>query len=183
MKLEKFYTLIFILIFPLINSYGQYDYLEDCANEQYKKLHLEENENFSVFDTIKEFENYLIDSGLLKDVTKKSYDTLIKKELSAKEIDHIKIYVKNNLKSFFEINDDGASFITLYNNCPSTIVRMSKEMSDEFYPIKKIYDKVIAEMYPEVCILKELSDKTDFNNEVSRLMLCNLIYRNWRDKI
>ena len=182
MNLKLSFLILFFIVISVNLSYSQYDYLEKCINDTCIRRGVSENTNFNLFDSIKKFEDYLMKSKLLKDRTQKSYNKLIKKDFSIQELKEIKEQIRFDFPFFFEFNDDGMNELMMYNNCPSEIVGMSLEMSNQFYPVKKIYDKIIAEGYPKSYILQELSEKTDFCNKISRLMLCNLVYRNWLAK-
>jgi hypothetical protein len=178
----KNFIKVLIIILSLSNySYGQYHELEKCINDGYKKSLKIETLNFNLFDSIKVFEDYLIKSKLLKNPKQKSYRRLIKKNISKKDLEKIMNDVQTNNKFIYEFND-GTYTVLMYNTCPYRTASSDKKMSEIFYPIIKIYNEFGAEMYPTKRVLNKLSCKTNYNNKVSRLMLCNLIFINWIGK-
>jgi len=158
-------------------SYGQYNELKNCINEKYEIYN--KSKNLNLFDSIKNYEVFLIESKLLKNKNKKSYCDLIKKEFSFNDLESIFKQVKKRQPFYYNFNDYSYNMIMMYNACPYEVARVSKEMSNKFYPVIKVYNKIIANSYPTSDILQELSGKTNYDNEVSRLMLCNLIYCKW----
>lgn len=170
-------NIIFIFLLLCNLSYGQYDELKKCINDKYEIYN--KSKNLNLFDSIKKFEIFLIESELLKNKSKKSYCDLIKKEFPFDNLESIIMKVRKRDSFFYNLNDYSYNMIMMYNACPYEIARVSKEMSNKFYPVIKVYNKVIANSYPTSDILRELSNKTNYDNEVSRLMLCNLVYCKW----
>lgn len=175
MKMSKKIIFIFLMLYNL--SYGQYNELKNCINEKYEIYN--KSKNLNLFDSIKNYEVFLIESKLLKNKNKKSYCDLIKKEFSFNDLESIFKQVKKRQPFYYNFNDYSYNMIMMYNACPYEVARVSKEMSNKFYPVIKVYNKIIANSYPTSDILQELSGKTNYDNEVSRLMLCNLIYCKW----
>ena len=172
----------FIIVLCLSNiSYGQYTELEKCINNEYKIFNTYETSTISIIDSIKVFEDYLLKSKLLKDTKEKSYQKLIKKNISIKRLEKIIKDIKTSNTFFYQFND-GTYTVLQYNTCPYKVASSNKKMSKVFYPIVKIYNDFIATMYPSKKILMNLSCKTNYENKVSRMMLCNLIYINWKTR-
>lgn len=179
MKMSKKNPQKFIIIFVLLCnlSYGQYDELKNCINKKYEIYN--KLKGLNLFDSIKKHEAFLMESKLLKNKSKKSYCDLIKKEFSFDDLGLIVNQVKNKEFFYYNFNDYSYNMIMMYNACPYEVARVSKEMSDKFYPVVQIYNKVIAKSYPTSEILQELWSNTNYDNEISRLMLCNLVYCKW----
>ncbi len=182
--MKKIFILCIILIIISCNS-NRIDYYEDmekCINQSHKENSLYLDENVSIIDSISLFENYLIQTNRLENREKRSYQLLIDLELDSKELNSIINDIKIKLLFFYRYNENSMSKVLIYNICASKVINSDPKVFKEFYPILKIYEKIFEEGTATKLILKELSLKTDYNDKVSRLLLCNLIYLHWYEK-
>lgn len=135
---------------------------------------LEIEKSVSVFDSIKKFENYLVNGKLLSGINKKDYQSLIsridenkflKKEFI--EFNSDNYFIENNLMTslFFEV---------LFYDC----VMSSFKAQLHYDFILRTKDKVQLNSYPNREILTELIDKVDFKSETQRLIITYLVYSN-----
>jgi len=158
---------------------GQYQELKTCINEQIVNYDIYDIDysflDFDMFDSIQKFENYLIEKKLLNKKNYKSYHKFINSDFEEEDIRTILF----KFPFLLDINEESQNAIGMYNNCPSIIVRNNMVWSETLWPQKKVYDRIVAEGSVNSEILNELSEVTDYNNYVSRLMLCNLIFIDW----
>ncbi len=128
----------------------------------------------SVFDSIKKFENYLVNGKLLYGINKKDYLSLISR------IDENKIlkkeFIEFNSDNYFIENNLMTSlfFEELFYDC----VMSSFKNQIHYDFILRTKDNVQLNSYPNREILTELIDKVDFQSETQRLIITYLVYSN-----
>ena len=186
----KYILSIFITLFFIScesNKYESESEFQNCINTKTFEIgiiyplntsELEIEKSVSVFDSIKKFENYLVNGKLLSGINKKDYQSLIsridenkflKKEFI--EFNSDNYFIENNLMTslFFEV---------LFYDC----VMSSFKAQLHYDFILRTKDKVQLNSYPNREILTELIDKVDFKSETQRLIITYLVYSNlyWR---
>ena len=182
----KYILSIFITLFFIScesNKYESESEYQNCINTKTFEIgiiyplntsELEIEKSVSVFDSIKKFENYLVNGKLLSGINKKDYQSLIsridenkflKKELI--EFNSDNYFIENNLMTslFFEV---------LFYDC----VMSSFKAQLHYDFILRTKDKVQLNSYPNREILTELIDKVDFKSETQRLIITYLVYSN-----
>jgi hypothetical protein len=166
-----------ILFFNLLQLNAQYQELKDCINEQVNKnsyiLDYEIKSKVDVFDSIEKLENYLLQNKLLKNRDQKSYQDLDKNE----NIDFEKLY--KEFPFLFAWNYEFGYLEVTYNGCFSIVSNNNMKWAEKLWPEKKVYDKIIAQAIVNSSIVNQLSMSIDYRNDISRLMLCNLIFGKW----
>ena len=165
-----------ILFFNLLQLNAQYQEIKDCINEQVNKnfyiVDCEINSKVDVFDSIEKLENYLLQNNRLKYKNQKSYQDLDKNE----NIDFEKIY--KEFSFLFAWNYEFGYLEATYNGRFS-IVANNMKWAEKLWPEQKVYDKIIAQAIVNSSIVDQLSTSIDYRNDISRLMLCNLIFGKW----
>ena len=182
----KYILSIFITLFFIScesNKYESESEYQNCINTKTFEIgiiyplntsELEIEKSVSVFDSIKKFENYLVNGKLLSGINKKDYQSLIsridenkflKKEFI--EFNSDNYFIENNLMTslFFEV---------LFYDC----VMSSFKAQLHYDFILRTKDKVQLNSYPNREILTELIDKVDFKSETQRLIITYLVYSN-----
>ena len=182
----KYILSIFITLFFIScesNKYESESEFQNCINTKTFEIgiiyplntsELEIEKSVSVFDSIKKFENYLVNGKLLSGINKKDYQSLIsridenkflKKEFI--EFNSDNYFIENNLMTslFFEV---------LFYDC----VMSSFKAQLHYDFILRTKDKVQLNSYPNREILTELIDKVDFKSETQRLIITYLVYSN-----
>lgn len=178
--MKNIINLIIIVIVSNNLSFCQKSPVEKCINKRTVKNYNFIDSDFNLFDSIKEFESSLIKSSLLKGKRKSDYLIFIKRKNNFQEINGFIKNVKLKHSFLYQFNEDILNMTMVYSQCPSEVIRNAKQTrEDNLVSIKKSYDKISAEGYPKKFILEELVEKINFNDDTSRLMLCNLIYLNW----
>lgn len=166
-----------ILFFNLFQLNAQYQELKDCINEQVNRnsflLDYEITSKVDVFDSIGKLENYLLHNKLLKNKKQKSYQDLNKNE----NIDFEKIY--KEFPFLFAWNYEFGYLESTYNGCFTIVSNNNMIWAEKLWPEKKVYDKIIAQAIVNSSIVNQLSTSIDHRNDISRLMLCNLIFGKW----
>ena len=72
--------------------------------------------------------------------------------------------------------------VLIYNGCPTEVILSNPKTLKKFSRIHEVYEKIPMEGYPTTQIINELSYLVNYNNDLSRLMFCNLIYLNWKER-
>jgi len=136
--------------------------------------------NFDIFTSIKQFETTLIGLNLLKDKSEKSYKSLIENKIEFFDKKKIIEIVKLKNPYMYSLHRYAVFTLVFYGSCPYDIV-ITKKGAIAYYPTKAVFEKIIIENggCPTKNNLKELLKVTDFKDETSRLLLCNLVYKNW----
>lgn len=171
--------IVYLFAFFLIscsNTNESFLELENCVNDKLIiKLNSYNNidntnsiiDKFSLFDTIANFENQLIEQKILLGKTKKDYQKLIIKLKELENFKSDKRVIDNN--HFLDyISNDISTMNLLYDECPNE-VGLSSE-------IKKRYFEIFEEGYPTIDILNKLIRMEDFENSVFRKSVCYLVF-------
>lgn len=193
--IRKVYLINLIIIISITFSCKTHKYhnqMRKCINGNYVILKKDIgfsksekpilNDNFDIFISIKKFESLLIEKKLLKNKTKKGYKSLIENGINISNKKEIIDNVELKNPYFYSLH----KYNTLFNNvfyasCPYDIV-ITKEGALAYYPTKAVFEEIIENGYPTKKHLMELLKVTDFKDETSRLLLCNLIFDNWYSK-
>jgi len=134
-----------------------------------------------VFDSIKKFENYLVNGELLSGINKKDYLSLISRIDENKFLK--KEFIEFNSDNYFIENNLMTSlfFEELFYDC----VMSSFKNQIHYDCILRAKDKVQLNSYPNREILTELIDKVDFQSETQRLIITYLVYANlyWKNEM
>ena len=112
---------------------GQYQEIRECTNEQIAKSEIYDFVNVDIFDSIQKFEDYLIRTKLLKNKKRESYGHLIGKKIENEQSSKI----VSEFKFLFELNENSNYVLSMYNNCPTIIGKMTDEWGSEIWPEKK----------------------------------------------
>ncbi|MEN8188159.1 MAG: hypothetical protein ABFR05_13615 [Bacteroidota bacterium] len=171
--------LFFILIFSFKPIHAQYLELKNCINEQINNIsyiiNYEIENEIDVFDSIQKLENYLINEKILKDRNLESYQKLNQRK--TENLDINKIF--KDFPFLFALNYESDYLFGNYNACFYNVSKTKMKWAKQLWPEKKVYDKIIAEGPVNYNIVNQLSETINFDNNVSRFMLCNLVYNKW----
>jgi len=189
----KYILSIFITLFFLScesNKYKSESEYQNCINTKtfergiFYPINTTESEiekSVSVFDSIKKFENYLVNGELLSGINKKDYLSLISRIDENKFLK--KEFIEFNSDNYFIENNLMTSlfFEELFYDC----VMSSFKNQIHYDCILRAKDKVQLNSYPNREILTELIDKVDFQSETQRLIITYLVYANlyWKNEM
>jgi len=180
--------LVFVLSCRSQNSVSDYTVaLKDCVNRtagerinwlsKFSDEKPEGTVKLDFYDSIADFENGLIKYGLLIDKERQSYSGLISRLREGLIPKEAYLKLKNTFPTFVEINSlIGPS--AMYENCPLNVLQTDVLNKEKLASFKLIYDKINYVGHPSVDIVNEVFNITDFQNDIERLSLCNLIYFN-----
>lgn len=175
MNVKRF--LISMLVFNVIQLQAQYLELKNCINEQTNNISdiidYRINSDIDVFDSIGKLEDYFLNKKLLKGKDQKSYQELIGNE----NIDVNAIF--HDFQFLFAWNYEFGYLEGNYNACYSIVSNKNINWAKTLWPEKEIHDKIIAGALVDNSIMHQLSTSIEYNNDISRLMLCNLIFGKW----
>ncbi len=176
-KINLYIIFTFFFLSSCSNTNESFLELESCANNKLiSKLNsynnIDSNDSiinkFSLFDTIENFENQLINQKLLLGKTKEDYLKLIIKLEESEDLkSHYKKLVDNN-RFLDYISNDITTMNFLYDKCPNEVGLSSN--------IKNIYFEIFKEGYPTIDILNKLIKMRDFENSVFRKSICYLVF-------
>jgi hypothetical protein len=178
-KINSFIAYIFsFLLISCLNTSKSFLELESCVNEKLvDKINSYNNfdnangiidNKLSLFNSIANFENQLIQQKLLLGKTQEDYLKLI---IKLEELKELKSYFKNIIDDnlFLDhLSNDFATMSFLYDVCPREV-----GLSND---IRNVYFEIFKEGYPTTDILNKLIRRKDFNNEVFRKSICYLIF-------
>lgn len=132
-----------------------------------------ENEQIGIIDTIKKFEEYLINHQILKAKTREGYIKLISGlKKNSINIDFSNMQRQNYFLDFS--NRNLPIVLIMYDICPQKVIEDTK--AKELGKVITIYDDIFSTGTIKINTIEELAATIDFNKEVLRLSLSNLIY-------
>lgn len=184
LKIKFMNKLLKVLLLILLSSnliYCQKNDLKDFINKGViGGDNIINDSKVNLFDSLKKYEIFLIESKLLNGITLSNYSHLVGKNFGFKELKKIIKITEFEFPFIHDLNSETSNWLTIYNVCPSQVFKNSNKLESNYLSsLKIVYDRINAEGYPSKSILEEVLLKTNFDDETTRLMMCNLIYINW----
>ncbi|WP_226539504.1 hypothetical protein [Neotamlana laminarinivorans] len=131
----------------------------------------------SLFDSIANFEAFLLKNKFLSSKENKDYLSLIRNLESNK---HLKKEILDSMDSscsFLKyVNNLGHVMPLIYDGCPVQVINRKAPIPEELIKMKTIYEEIFALTYPKTEHLERLILlETNFEDKIYRLGICNLI--------
>ncbi|MCB4797230.1 hypothetical protein LG649_00105 [Tamlana sp. PT2-4] len=159
--------------------------LEKCTNKNLKTRLISSNKisnekeipEISLFDSIANFEAFLLKNKFLSSKENKDYLSLIRNLESNK---HLKKEILDSMDSscsFLKyVNNLGHVMPLIYDGCPVQVINRKAPIPEELIKMKTIYEEIFALTYPKTEHLERLILlETNFEDKIYRLGICNLI--------
>jgi len=161
-----------------------YNDLHHCINTHYNEIKEDigfiniekiKGRDIDIFDTIKKFENTLIELSLLKDKTKKGYINLLNSNIFFEKRNSFLDTITKKMPFYVDFCWPQGCTNIMYSSCPLSVI-IDKKSYKLFGKTKIAFDSFTMDKYPKKKSLTTLIELTDFDNDTSRLLLCNLIF-------